>query len=183
MEIIIRIKQQHNPYFAFLEFEDPLNRYYKHLLTVIRNRIYTPRATDPQGTLDQPSHESDPESKKSTVTSSVTSSVENSASSSPVVASVSQSDSEGEGDSDGEYDLHPLLRASMSVTTRASKGEASTSVTTTAHQPPHSSPAGGVPSMDPYNEYYSYLSQWTEYYKGMAAQQQQYPSTLDPNSG
>ena len=182
MEIIIRIKQQHNPYFAFLEFEDPLNRYYKHLLTVIRNRIYTPRASDPQGTLDQPSNDSDPESKKSTVTSSLTSSVENSASSSPVVASVSQSDSESEGDSDGEYDLHPLLRASMSVT-RASKGEASTSVTTTAHQPPNSSPAGGVSSMDPYNEYYSYLSQWTEYYKGMAVQQQQYPSTLDPTSG
>ena len=37
MEIIIKTKQAGNPMFSFLSFDNVLNPYYKHMVTMIRN--------------------------------------------------------------------------------------------------------------------------------------------------
>jgi hypothetical protein len=183
MEIIIRIKQKHNPYFAFLEFDDPLNPYYKHVLTAIRHKIYTPRLTEaPDGENGANTADKQTDSETGVGKTLLPSSLGNSTSSSPVVASVSGSEGESDGDSDGEYELHPLLRASMSKTT-ATKGESSTSVTTTVNtQSYQPSTSTSDPTTFDYSDFYSYYAQWAEYYNNMAAQQQ-YPSAVDSASG
>ena len=42
MEIIIKTKQKFNPYFSFLNHEDSLYPYYKHLKEVISSHVYVP---------------------------------------------------------------------------------------------------------------------------------------------
>lgn len=43
MEIIIKTKQSKNPQFEFLHFEDPLNHYYKHMVSMIKSGKYKPK--------------------------------------------------------------------------------------------------------------------------------------------
>lgn len=40
MEILIKAKQSNNPQFEFLNQNNRLNRYYKHLLAAIKNNVY-----------------------------------------------------------------------------------------------------------------------------------------------
>ncbi|KAK7462102.1 hypothetical protein BaRGS_00038474 [Batillaria attramentaria] len=42
MEIMIKTKQSRNPQFAFMNFEHPLNQYYKHLVQMIKDGKYRP---------------------------------------------------------------------------------------------------------------------------------------------
>lgn len=42
MEIIIKMKQQGNPQFAFMHLDNPLYPYYKHLVKVIKSGAYKP---------------------------------------------------------------------------------------------------------------------------------------------
>lgn len=43
MEIILKIKQSSNPAFSFLNFDSPLNQYFRYLLSVIRAGKYVPK--------------------------------------------------------------------------------------------------------------------------------------------
>lgn len=42
MEIIINAKQKSNKRFRFLDYENPLHKYYKHVLKMVREKKYTP---------------------------------------------------------------------------------------------------------------------------------------------
>ncbi|KAL1240196.1 Protein SWAP [Trichinella spiralis] len=42
MEIIVNAKQKSNPQFRFLDWNHPLNKYYKHVLKMIKEKRYTP---------------------------------------------------------------------------------------------------------------------------------------------
>jgi len=46
MEIILKTKQSGNSQFNFLDYSDPLNAYYKHLVQAIRSNAYVPPAQD-----------------------------------------------------------------------------------------------------------------------------------------
>jgi len=94
MEIRIKINQKNNPYFAFMDINDRLHPYYKHLLRVITNGNYTPKPVvqpEPKPTksdggqqLEQPKENVDNETS--------------------------------DEDSDGEYELHPSLLGSRTAT-------------------------------------------------------------------
>ena len=43
MEIVIKTKQKNNAQFDFLNYENILNRYYKHMIKLIKNGRYTPK--------------------------------------------------------------------------------------------------------------------------------------------
>lgn len=45
MEIIIKMKQQHNPQFAFMHLDNPLYPYYKYLKSQIKSGSYKPVQT------------------------------------------------------------------------------------------------------------------------------------------
>ena len=42
MEIVIKTKQKNNPQFAFLEYNNELNPYYKHVVKMIKSAKYQP---------------------------------------------------------------------------------------------------------------------------------------------
>ena len=42
MEIVIKTKQKNNPQFAFLEYNNELNPYYKHVVKMIKSGKYQP---------------------------------------------------------------------------------------------------------------------------------------------
>jgi len=42
MEIMMKAKQKDNAHFSFLNYEDELNAYYKHVLNAIKQSKYTP---------------------------------------------------------------------------------------------------------------------------------------------
>ena len=42
MEIMMKAKQKDNTQFSFLNYEDELNAYYKHILHAIKHSKYTP---------------------------------------------------------------------------------------------------------------------------------------------
>jgi len=105
MEIRIKINQKNNPYFAFMDFNDRLHPYYKHLLRAISSGNYTPKpvvqveqkveSTDKKGGEQQLEQQTDNVEEQ-------------------------QDDDEEDEDSDGDYELHPLLmgsRTSNTVTT------------------------------------------------------------------
>lgn len=43
MEIIINAKQKANKRFRFLDYENPLHKYYKHVLKMIKEKKYSPQ--------------------------------------------------------------------------------------------------------------------------------------------
>lgn len=43
MEILIKAKQSNNPQFAFMNKDDPLQKYYRHLLNSIKSGQYKPQ--------------------------------------------------------------------------------------------------------------------------------------------
>ena len=46
MEIVLKTKQAGNPQFAFLSFENVLNPYYKHVVSMIKSGKYKPKAEE-----------------------------------------------------------------------------------------------------------------------------------------
>ncbi|KRX91932.1 RNA-binding protein 26 [Trichinella pseudospiralis] len=56
MEIIVNAKQKSNPQFRFLDWNHPLNKYYKHVLKMIKEKRYTPvvvkKDPDPESESD-----------------------------------------------------------------------------------------------------------------------------------
>lgn len=175
MEIIIKTKQKFNPLFSFLDYNDPLFPYYKHLKDVIKTGVYRPVASsngvkgddnfglvghteDKRDSLKERTAlrnlSTDPRTSDGLVgavegrngTIDVTV-VEDTAKN----GDVSESDADSDDDSDGGY-LHPLLmNASLSKSpTPAVTSEVAPPTTTSA--PPTSStnwvPLGSKPTID-----------------------------------
>ena len=46
MEIILKTKQAGNSQFNFLQFDDKLNPYYKHMVQMIKSGKYKPKAEE-----------------------------------------------------------------------------------------------------------------------------------------
>lgn len=94
MEIRIKINQKNNPYFAFMDFNDRLHPYYKHVLRAISSGNYTPKPPVEQKveTAEKKDDEQQLEQGGDNVEES--------------------EDSEDDEDSDGDYELHPLLMGS-----------------------------------------------------------------------
>lgn len=128
MEIIIKTKQKFNPFFSFLNHEDVLYPYFKHMKEVMSRSINVPLAMEPErreGGGDN--HKQEPlrnhkETMQQNHTTEKDSRIVNSKA--PVskeepktdaVPPVSKSDSEDESDSDDEGYLHPLLLGSSSA--------------------------------------------------------------------
>ena len=96
MEIRIKINQKNNPYFAFMDINDRLHPYYKHLLRVITNGNYTPKPVvqqEPKPTKNDGVQQLEQSSSKGNV-----------------------DDESSDEDSDGEYELHPSLLGSRTTT-------------------------------------------------------------------
>ena len=93
MEIRIKINQKNNPYFAFMDFNDRLHPYYKHLLRAISSGNYTPKPPVEQKVeiVEKKGSEQQLEQKDD---------------------KVEEQDDEEDEDSDGDYELHPLLMGS-----------------------------------------------------------------------
>lgn len=98
MEIRIKINQKNNPYFAFMDFNDRLHPYYKHLLRAITSGNYTPKPQPVEQkveSVEKKSGEQQLEQKTNKVEE--------------------EQDDEEDSDSDGEYELHPLLMGSRTT--------------------------------------------------------------------
>ena len=52
MEIMMKTKQKDNTQFSFLNYEDELNAYYKHVLHAIKHLKYTPASAAQQTSAD-----------------------------------------------------------------------------------------------------------------------------------
>ncbi|KRZ77335.1 Protein SWAP [Trichinella papuae] len=61
MEIIVNAKQKSNPQFRFLDWNHPLNKYYKHVLKMIKEKRYTPVVVKKDPTPDSESDSDDSE--------------------------------------------------------------------------------------------------------------------------
>ncbi|XP_011345845.1 splicing factor, suppressor of white-apricot homolog isoform X2 [Ooceraea biroi] len=59
LEILIKTKQANNPQFAFLSIDEPLHRYYKHMLDAIKNGKYIPEKQPEKEETAEPEEESD----------------------------------------------------------------------------------------------------------------------------
>lgn len=57
MEIVLKTKQSGNPQFAFLDFQNYMNPYYKFILGKIREGKYTPTTDAPKDTTSTESTE------------------------------------------------------------------------------------------------------------------------------
>ena len=176
VEIVIKAKQKHNPYFAFLDFEDHLNPYYKHLLQALRTQAYIPQPpTEPEVAEDKPTPvtANDSPTKKPDETDPVH----------PARATALSSGDE----SDGECELHPLLRVGLqsnrqtSLSTASASSHSESFVTSEHRLQQASSLLQGAPWNQPtseqstmstttgsaYEDYYKYWSQaWAQYYIG-----------------
>lgn len=181
MEIMIKARQKHNPYFAFLDFEDHLNPYYKHLLQALRTRAYVPQPqAEPETAVDEPT--------PITANDSLMKREEVHPSRTAVLSS-------GE-ESDGECELHPLLRAGVqskqqtSLSTAAAASSSGPSFTSEHRPQQPSSLLQGAPWNQPtseqqmmsnatgnaYADYYQYWSQsWAQYYGGGGGVPSQHP--------
>ncbi|XP_033747378.1 splicing factor, suppressor of white-apricot homolog isoform X2 [Pecten maximus] len=61
MEIIIKTKQSNNSQFEFMHFENVLNPYYKHMVTMIKSGKYRPKAEEVQEDQDSSYEEEQPD--------------------------------------------------------------------------------------------------------------------------
>ena len=52
MEIMMKAKQKDNTQFSFLNYEDELNAYYKHVLHAIKHAKYTPASAAQKAAAD-----------------------------------------------------------------------------------------------------------------------------------
>lgn len=84
MEILVKAKQSGNPQFEFLNFDNWLNPYYKHMLKCVKEGKYTPQMAKEPSPSPSPEETKEPEKEE-----------------------------DSEDESDGEYELHPLLQASL----------------------------------------------------------------------
>ena len=110
MEIRIKINQKNNPYFAFMDFNDRLHPYYKHILRAISSGNYTPKPPVEQKVeiMEKKDGEHQLEQRNDNVEE--------------------QEDSEDE-DSDGDYELHPLLMGSHTSNSAGAKNATTNSST------------------------------------------------------
>lgn len=182
MEIMIKAKQKHNPYFAFLDFEDHLNPYYKHLLQALRTRAYVPQPqAETETAVEKPTPTAAKEHTSPTKGDEMVPAR-------PIVTTLLSSGDE----SDGEYDLHPLLRIGLqskqqtSLKTAGATSSRGQSVTS-EQRPQQLSPLlEGAPWNQPtseqqttssaagtaYEDYYKNWSHaWAQYYGGEASSQ------------
>lgn len=103
MEIRIKINQKNNPYFAFMDFNDRLHPYYKHLLRAISSGNYTPKPVTHNTQVEQKVESTDKKGGEQQLEQQVD--------------SVEEQQDEEDEDSDGDYELHPLLMGSRTLNT------------------------------------------------------------------
>lgn len=48
MEIVLKMKQKNNPQFEFLNYDNELNPYFKHLVSIMKDGRYIPAAHQPE---------------------------------------------------------------------------------------------------------------------------------------
>lgn len=114
MEIMIKAKQKHNPFFSFLSLYDPLYSYYRHLLQLIASGEYVPRPQVKRiGMEENERSTAGGEGRIREVRGEGASGGEQG----EETSQVDGSDSEAESDEEG-FELHPLLR--VSTTPRSS---------------------------------------------------------------
>lgn len=101
MEIRIKINQKNNPYFAFMDFNDRLHPYYKHILRAISSGNYTPKPPVEQKVETTEKKDGDHQIEQRS-------------------DNVEEQEESEEEDSDGDYELHPLLMGSHSSSNSAS---------------------------------------------------------------
>ena len=124
MEIIIKTKQKNNPYFSFLDHDDLLNPYYRHMLQAVSSKSYLPKQASVQMNETE-SKSTQPYHEHSTQGNGWQSENKN------------QSDDSGSEDSDEEgYELHPLLRGGRGPSP-ASRDQDATSKVLSAGEPGH----------------------------------------------
>ena len=121
MEIRIKINQKNNPYFAFMDFNDRLHPYYKHLLRAITSGNYTPKPPVEQKVEIVEKKDGEQQLEQRDVK----------------VVEEEQDDEEDE-DSDGDYELHPLLMGSRTSSNTTDKTTNSSEKVTTSTANGHS---------------------------------------------
>ena len=128
MEIRIKINQKNNPYFAFMDFNDRLHPYYKHLLRVITSGNYTPKPQVEQKVEKEEKKDGAQQLEKRI----------------DRVEEQQQDNEEDEEDedSDGDYELHPLLMGSRATSSNATSNNTDSSSQLTSSANGHS---GSVP--------------------------------------
>ena len=109
MEIRIKINQKNNPYFAFMDFNDRLHPYYKHLLRVITSGNYTPKPQVEQKVEKVEKKDGGQQLEKRV----------------DRVEEEQQDNEEDEEDedSDGDYELHPLLMGSRAASSNSTSND------------------------------------------------------------
>ena len=107
MEIRIKINQKNNPYFAFMDFNDRLHPYYKHLLRAITSGNYTPKPQPVEQKVENVEKKSGEQQLEQR---------------NDKIVEEQDDDDDDDEDSDGDYELHPLLmgsRTSSNTTTNS----------------------------------------------------------------
>ena len=117
MEIRIKINQKNNPYFAFMDFNDRLHPYYKHLLRAITSGNYTPKPQPVEQKVEnvvKKSGDQQLEQKSDKVEEE-------------------QDDDDEDEDSDGDYELHPLLMGSRTSSNTATNSDSQVTSSANGH--------------------------------------------------
>ena len=115
MEIRIKINQKNNPYFAFMDFNDRLHPYYKHLLRAISSGNYTPK----------------PQVEQKVENTEKTNGVQHLEQKVDTVEEAEEGSEDEE--SDGEYELHPLLMGSRTASNNKNTTSSTTQLSSSAN--------------------------------------------------